>query len=283
VERESLLCVLIVLLGGLALQCSAVWFRGADSASDARQLERLRWFALWRPIVAAMFVAAGLVGWATSQPDPVPDHVGPLVFVIGAPFALIFLRAAFRASWSLLRPTSDYSLATVGLIRPRVVLAPELAQSLDQQALEAALAHERAHLRHRDPLRIWVGQFAADMQWPWACGERRFAEWLAALEHARDDEARAEGVDGAALAAAVLGSLRFQTETRGVEARLTGDEAGLQTRIARLLQPLSNAPAQHGPSPLRLAGSLTLGYALAIALGAAFGESLIRPLLALTS
>jgi hypothetical protein len=283
VERESLLCVLIILLGGLALQCSALWSKGEDSASDSRQLERLRWFALWRPIVAAMFVAAALVGWATSQPDPVPDHVGPLVFVIGAPFALIFLRAAFRASWSLLRPARDYSIATVGLIRPRVVLAPELAQSLDEQALEAALAHERAHVRHRDPLRIWVAQFAADMQWPWACGQRRFAAWLAALEHARDDEARIEGVDGAALAAAVLGSLRFQTEARGVEARLTGDAVGLQTRIARLLEPLSNAPIQQGPSPLSLAGSLTLGYALSLALGAAFGESLIRPLLALTS
>ena len=282
-ERESLLCVLIVLLGGLALQCSAVWFRSADSAPDSRQLERLRWFALWRPIVTAMFVAAALVGWATSQPDPVPDHVGPLVFIIGAPFALIFLRAAFRASWSLLRPAGDYSIATVGLIRPRVILAPRLAESLDEQALDAALAHERAHVRHRDPLRIWVAQFAADMQWPWACGERRFTAWLAALEHARDDEARAEGVDGAALAAAVLGSLRFQSDTRGVEARLTGDEAGLQTRIARLLEPLSNAPSQPGPSPLSVAGSLTLGYALAIALGAAFGESLIRPLLALTS
>lgn len=282
-ERESLLCVLIVLLGGLALQCSAVWFKAEDGASDARQLERLRWFALWRPIVAALFVAAALVGWATSQPDPVPDRVGPLVFVIGAPFALIFLRAAFRATWSLLRPAGDYSIATVGILRPRVIVAPELAQSLDEQALEAALAHERAHARHWDPLRIWIGQFAADMQWPWACGERRFTAWLAALEHARDDEARTEGVDGAALAAAVLGSLRFQTEGRGVEARLTGDEADLQARIARLLEPLSNTPNQQGPSPLKVAGSLTLGYALALAFGAAFGEMLIRPLLALTS
>src|SRR5579859_6358802 len=178
VERESLLCVLIIVLGGLALQCSAIWSKGQDRASDSHELERLRWFALWRPVVAAMFVAAGLIGWATSQPDPVPDHVGPLVFVIGAPFALIFLRAAVRASWSLLRPAGGYSIATVGLIRPRVVLAPELAQSLDEQALEAALAHERAHVRNHDPLRIWIGQFAADMQWPWALGERRFAAWL---------------------------------------------------------------------------------------------------------
>lgn len=282
-ERESLLCVLIIVLGGLALQCSAIWSKGQDRASDSHELERLRWFALWRPVVAAMFVAAGLIGWATSQPDPVPDHVGPLVFVIGAPFALIFLRAAVRASWSLLRPVGGYSIATVGLIRPRVVLAPELAQSLDEQALEAALAHERAHVRNHDPLRIWIGQFAADMQWPWALGERRFAAWLEALELARDDDARAEGIDGAALAAAVLGSLRFQTQGRGVVARLTGDEAGLQARIARLLKPLANAPIQQGPSPLKMAASLTLGYALAVALGAAFGESLIRPLLALTS
>jgi hypothetical protein len=283
VERESLLCLLIILLGGLVLQCFAAWSPEESGASPSRQLERLRWLALWRPILSATLVAAALCGWALSEPDPVPDHVGPLVFIVCAPFACLILRAIARALWSLLRPPGDYAIATVGLIWPHVVIAPRLAESLDQRALDAALAHEHAHVRHRDPLRIWVGQFVADLQWPWVGAQRRFAAWLAALEQARDDEARARGIDGADLAAAVVGSLRFQQGMHAVQARLIGDAESLQERVARLLEPLPNTPIQQDPSLLSLAGSLALACALAVAFGAAFGERLIGPLLALTS
>lgn len=282
-ERESLLCVLIVLLGGLALQFFAGWSLRVRSASAARQLEQRRWFALWRPLVSALVVAAALCGWALSQPDPVPDHVGPLVFVVCAPFAGIILRALARALWSLLRPVGECGIATVGIIQPHIVVAPKLARALDERVLDAALAHERAHVEHRDPLRIWIGQLAADLQWPWSNAQERFADWLDALEHARDDEARAQGVDGADLAAAVLGLLRHQHGQRlAIEARLTGTEERLQERITRLLKPLPDAPAGRGLSIMRLIGLIALACAIAVAFGALFGERLIGPFLALT-
>lgn len=281
-ERESLLCVLIVLLGGLALQIFAGWSLRVRSASAARQLEQRRWFALWRPLVSALVVAAGLCGWALSQPDPVPDHVGPLVFVICSPFAFIIVRALGRALWALLRPVGECGIATVGIIQPHVVVAPKLARSLDERVLDAALAHEHAHVKHRDPLRIWIGQIAADLQWPWNNAQERFADWLDALEHARDDEARAQGIDGADLAAAVLGLLRHQHDLRAIEARLTGTEERLQERIARLLKPLPDAPAKRAMSIVRLAGLIALACAIAVAFGALFGERLIGPFLALT-
>ena len=282
-ERESLLCVLIVLLGGSALQIFAAWSLRVRSASAARQLERQRWFALWRPLVSALVVTAALCGWALSQPDPVPHHVGPLVFVICAPFAFIILRALGRALWSLLRPVGEGGIATVGVIQPHVVVAPKLARSLDERVLDAALAHEHAHVKHRDPLRIWIGQIAADLQWPWNNAQERFTDWLDALEHARDDEARAQGIDGADLAAAVLGLLRYQHGLHAIEARLTGTEERLQERIARLLKPLPDAPAKQGMSIVRLVGLIALACAVALACGALFGESLIGPFLALTS
>lgn len=281
-ERESLLCVLIVLLGGLALQIFAGWSARVRSASAARQLEQKRWFALWRPLVSALVVAAALCGWALSQPDPVPDHVGPLVFVICAPFACIILRALGRALWSLLRPVGENGIATVGIIQPHVVVAPKLARSLDERVLDAALAHERAHVKHRDPLRIWIGQIAADLQWPWNNAQERFADWLDALEHARDDEAREQGIEGADLAAAVLGLLRYQCGLHAIEARLTGTEERLQERIARLLKPLPDAAGKHGMSIVRMVGLIALACAVATAFGAFFGERLIGPFLALT-
>ena len=101
----------------------------------------------------------------------------------------------------------------------------------------AALEHERAHVRGRDPLRIWLASIVTDMQWPWPPARRRFTAWLRALEIARDDEARANGVRGADLAAAILAIATAQRAlpTHCATAPLTDDSRRLQDRIARLL------------------------------------------------
>jgi len=164
------------------------------------------------------------------------------------------------------------------------VFAPQLAKRLDNRAIEAALAHERAYVRHRDPLRIWVAQLVTDLQWSWGSAQRRFTSWLAALEEARDDEARAAGVEGADLAAALVGSLRFQSAkccTGGVG--LIGRPEVLQARIARLLRPLQDAVLPRDSSRFAVAALLVLALVLAMALGVACGERVIRPLLALSS
>jgi Zn-dependent protease with chaperone function len=282
VERESLLATLIFLLGGSALQLFAAWPGRTGRVSLSRQQERLQWFALWRPAMPALAVAAWLCGWALSQPDPVPDQVGWILFLAPAPFAIVVGRAVLRAAWALWQSPNDYGIATVGLLRPHVVFAPELAKALDERAIEAALAHERTHVRHRDPLRIWLAQFVTDLQWPWGSARRRFTNWLAALQCARDDEARAAGVEGADLAAAVLASLRFQRGTSLADAAVSGAPEGLAARVARLLQPLPDAPPQREPSPLLVAGSVLIALLAACVLGVACGERLIGPLLALS-
>jgi hypothetical protein len=158
-----------------------------------------------------------------------------------------------------------------------------LARVLDDRAMRAALAHERAHVRHLDPLRIWIAQFVTDLQWPWSSAQRRFETWLAALEHARDDEARAEGVDGADLAAALVASIRFHHDSHGgICAPLIGNRSALEERIARLLQPVA-APGDNAPTALQLAALLTLALMVAVALGALYGERLVvGPLLAVS-
>ncbi|MBV8851978.1 MAG: hypothetical protein JOZ93_07260 [Sinobacteraceae bacterium] len=282
-ERESLLLTLIILLGGLVLQLFAAWPGSAAGSSAARQRERALWFALWWPVAPALTVAAWLCGWALSQPDPVPDHVGYLIFIAAAPFAVVGLRALLRALWSLCRSSHPYrGIATVGLLRPRILVPRELAAVLDAGALHAALTHEQMHVRHRDPLRIWLAQLVTDLQWPWPPAARRFESWLEALEIARDDEARSNGVGGADLAAAVLGSLRFELGSRPV-ATLIGRPDALPARIARLLCPLPESKPEPPPLYLTVASGLAMTWLMAAALGLWFGPQLISALLAFSS
>jgi BlaR1 peptidase M56 len=282
-ERESLLMVLLILLGGMALQLISAGLSARSRSKRFSEPERVAWFRLLRPLIPALLVAACLCGWALSQPDPVPDRVGPLVFIVCAPFGLIGVRALLRAGWSLLRSPDRLGIATIGLIRPQIVIAPELAGLLDDRAMRAALAHERAHVRHLDPLRIWIAQFVTDLQWPWTSAQKRFERWLAALEHARDDEARAEGIEGADLAAALVASVRFHRNTAaGACARLTGDRSALEERVARLLQPLTREPKVGTPTTLQVALLLMLALMVAVALGVVYGERFVGTLLALS-
>lgn len=297
-ERESLLFILIVLLGGVALQ-PFVWWPSARLADlPPMELERASWRRLWYPVVPTLLVAAWLCGWALRQPDPVRDPVDLWVLsAVWAPFALIFARAAARAVWALLRNPIDRGVSTIGLFQPQVVFPPFLAKQLEDGVIRAALAHERAHALHRDPLRIWLAQLVTDLQWPWPRAARRLEVWLEALELARDDEARAEGAEGADIAAAVLESVRYLerttaarsparlTGTQLAHARLIGDPAALRQRVSRLLAPLPQPP--HGTSAalglLEHAGLLLIPLLLAaFVLGALYGERLIRPLLGMS-
>lgn len=293
-ERESLLTLLIVVCSGLLLQLLAWWPLRVQAEVSARYLERRYWVRLWAPAVPAFIAAAWLCGWALSEPDPVPDRlgVGGLVAVC-VPFAVLFLRALARAVWSLLSEPEDCGIYTVGLLRPYIVFSPFLARQLDETAVHAALEHERAHARHRDPLRMWLAQFITDLQWPWPAAQKRQSAWLYALECARDDEARANGVDGADLAAAVLATMRFHQFSKGkspinhstADARLVGDMALLRTRVSRLLAPLPEPThdAKRFLSLERVALLLIPVLLSALVLGDRLGELVLRPLLMLTS
>lgn len=290
-ERESLLTLLLLVLGGIALQPLAI----AAPRSHATGVERQAWIRLLLPIAPALLTAAWLCGWALREPDPVADRVNRWV-LIGAclPFAIVFARATARALWALARDPSQAGVCTAGLLRPRVVFSPFLAKTLDDAALEAAWKHEQAHARHRDPLRIWLAQFATDLQWPWPGAHTRFEAWLEALEYARDDEARRHGASGEALAAALLATLRHTNALHGADAaprgqaavaqaRLVGSRNALQRRIARLLAPLPAKPVSN-TSDRAWYGTHFVGLLLiAAALGACYGEPIVRELLAWTS
>ena len=160
-----------------------------------------------------------------------------------------------RAVRSLSRDGSFVPAATVGVVRPRVMLSP------CPRAL-GALPQSSKHARYRDPLRIWLAQVATDLQWPWPAAARRFYAWLEALEWARDDEARRGGIEGEDGARA---------PALPVAPAATADADALRTRIARLLGPL---PAESRLAP-RTSALVAGALLTAVAAGAAFGEAVL--------
>jgi BlaR1 peptidase M56 len=280
VNRDLVLVTLIVGLCG-----SAIWLAGwlpvhasGPDEESGRAAERRSWLALWLPLVPAAAALAALGGWALQEPRRTDEILRPLTPLFVAPIAGIWLRAAWRAGRALARPRVPPLAATLGLFRPRIAIDARLSGDLDEAAREAVLAHEQAHCRHRDPLRIWLVQIATDLQWPSPRAAARFDCWRQALELARDEEARGRGIDGEDLAAALVGAARL-AQSRAVSslATLVDVEQALVLRVDRLLAPLRAPAARRWLFRLAFVGSLALLTASAI-FGLAHGDLLVRAL-----
>ena len=290
--RETLLSLLIVLFGGLVMQPLALLPWGGPVEASPVAAERTAWRRLWLPVLPTLVVGAWLCGWALREPDPVTTPFDHGV-IIGAslPFVAVALRAALRALWVLLRQPVELPVCTIGFLHPRVVFDPYLARILDDGPIHAALEHERAHARHRDPLRIWLAQLATDLQWPWPWAHRRLQAWLELLEHARDDEARGHGASGTDLATAVVATARHARRAPrptldawlpGSQAALLGDARLLAVRVERLLAPLPQRTRVTEASAWGAVTALTLLAVLlcaVLALGVAFGNDILYPFL----
>ncbi|MDW8363137.1 MAG: TolC family protein [Myxococcales bacterium] len=149
------------------------------------------------------------------------------------------LLARVDVSW-----TAPAPIATIGLLRPRVVLDPRFAQSLDDDSLLAALRHEAAHVRARDPLRYallhWALRVHPAGRWLLGGQQRR---WLLAHESGCDRDAVLAGSPPAALAHALVRAARFDGP-RLAAPLPARDVAGLRLRVELLLAyPEGGAPA----------------------------------------
>ena len=270
-DRELVLVGLMVSAVGVTLLAGAPWLRTIAPTASARQWERASWRALWSPIIPAVVVVSVLVGWALMEPAQSDEQLPSSALVVGTLFIGLWIRAAIRAVRAL-KDDRSVAAGTIGLWRPRVVLSDELITLLDRDALEAVRAHEAAHRRHRDPLRIWLAQLVTDLQWPWPAAQKRFKHWRYVLELARDEEGRVYGADGVDLAAAVLLAARLNIP-RLAGASLIENQIGIEERIARLL-----APVHAGDVPIAMAGTLALFPVslLGVLSGVRFGEGLVQ-------
>lgn len=277
-DRELVLAILVALFCGGALTVAGWYPTGSPHAASAAALERRAWRRMWVPFGPAVLLFAALCGWALVEPADAECVPNSLLWA-AVPFAAVLARALWRAVRALRASHYDAGVGTIGLFQPRIVLSAHLATCLDAHALAAALEHERAHARHRDPFRLWLAQLGSDLLWPWPSAYARFLCWRRALELARDEEARLNGISGADLAAAILGALRFSAASAPLSAAtLAGDESFIKERIARLMRPLeATAPHTLVMWPLALA----VGALFAVRLGTAFGERVVRTVLGL--
>lgn len=281
-DREIVLTVLALVLCGPLLCVGAWWPLPRADGSSARHIEPACWTRMWLPLLPAVIVLAALCGWALREPDNAEPVPFPLLLAT-LPFAAVWCRAGVRAIRTCGVSPVAVPAGTVGLLRPTAIVSPQLIAVLDGRALAAVGAHEEAHARHCDPLRIWLAQLVTDLQWPSPAAAARLHKWLEALELARDEEARRAGIDGVDLATAILAAARVSAGLARRSAIATlGDKAeALAERIRRLLAPLPQVELV-SESRWRL---ILLGASVvtAMVVGALCGETAVHALLVLVA
>ena len=216
-----------------------------------------------------------MAGWVAQESNPSDELVPRALAIPAGLVGLVVMRAGLRATRSALRKSSDLPIATVGLLRPRVVVSEEFRAAANPSVLSAALAHEEAHRRARDPLRIWGARFVTDLQWPLSGARARLERWHLGLELRRDDEAIRAGASPTALAEGLLiaAELIRSESLGGAAAAMTGDGGGLALRVRRLLS--NEAGARDGGREGTWWGSWAVILGAFALLGAAYGDAFL--------
>ena len=145
----------------------------------------------------------------------------------------------------------------MGLLQPRVMVTAGLIDRLDDTELAAVLAHERHHLRRRDPLRLLLLNALAGAMFMFPVAAILRQRWKARIELAADRAAVAVAPRGA-LASALLAVLASRST------RLPG-VAGLSVTEARIAHLAGNPALPPIPLP---AAMVSLGLVAVIVLGA---------------
>lgn len=273
--REFVFVVLASLVFQALLPLGLLLVRRSSTASDppdssGAALERAAAKALWLPLFPGALGLSAVVGWLIVEP-PVAERLPPFVIALATPTLIVVGRALVRAVKAAF-PPPVHAAATLGLVSPRVVVAPSFARHLDERVQHAVVAHELAHARNRDPLRLWIAQVVADLQWPAPSARMRLELWREALELARDEEARAH-VEGEDLAAGVLSAARLGCANSFTVAGVVAPSP-LRRRIERLLAPLPvRKPARASFSPYALS---IAALAVALHAGMRWGETVVQ-------
>lgn len=153
---------------------------------------------------------------------------------------------------------------TTGALRGRVLLSESVERALTPHQLQAALEHERAHIRRRDVLAADLLALLALATTP-ATGRKAAQVWSAAAEEAADAEAAAR-VGALELAEALLAVSRLRA--RPLAASMGSVGTALKQRVERLVE----GPA--APRPARAFTFLALMAALELLLAALTAEPL---------
>jgi Zn-dependent protease with chaperone function len=156
------------------------------------------------------------------------------------------------------------AIATEGLVTPRIVVRTGFAAMLDDEALAAALHHEVAHVRARDPFRYALVDWALSIQ---PFGRRllggELAQWVVAREAHCDRDAVLAGADPRALAHALVVAAREGTGVRPVGLGATAIDV-LRLRVELLLAYAEQMPQQQHHRRVLAPTLMLLGFATAM-------------------
>ena len=141
---------------------------------------------------------------------------------------------------------------TYGLIWPRILVSTGLAAALTPAEISAVLAHEREHLRHRDPLRLLAARLAA--AWGWYLPAAGWLARRAALRRELAADRAAAGSAGRGVLAGALLKLASRPACPAVAAASPAGE-GRRSLEARVTQLEAGRPPRQRPAVSRLLAS----------------------------
>ena len=143
----------------------------------------------------------------------------------------------------------DAIAVTYALIRPRILVSTALADALTQAEVAAVLAHEREHLRRRDPLRLLATRLLC--AWCWYLPAARWLGRRIMLRRELAADRAAAGLAGPGMLAGALLKLTSLPACPAVAAASPAPDApgSLEARVAQLE---GGRPPRQRPAPLRL-------------------------------
>jgi hypothetical protein len=255
--RLIILCLasfFLVQLGvGLVARLAIPRLASAAIRMDAKSGARLALALRWLPLLLALLVVAGVCipSYLRFEPGDIGEEIGPVGLAAAVLGLAVWAAAFFRGSRQVVRSRRCIRgfasgrrpvLAVTGILSARVLISPKVVESLDQEQLEAALAHERAHVASHDNLKRLLLAFTPGLL-PGISGlasaERlwtRLAEWAADDQAVAGDPGRAVVLATALVRVARLGSVPVPLASSMIE----GDD--LSARVARLLAPQVPTP-----------------------------------------
>jgi len=154
--------------------------------------------------------------------QPVPPRVQNAAAVLGCAGRLDVVAA------------EEAFAVTYGLIWPRILVSTNLATALAPGEITAVLAHEREHLRSRDPLRLLAARLFAG--WGWYLPAAQWLSGRVALRRELAADRASAGCAGRAVLAGALLKLASRPACPAVAAASAAGDGSrsLEARVAQL-------------------------------------------------
>lgn len=265
-----------LLTAGVARACRRILWK----CSARTRAEILFVMRIGPPVVAIVAIATFMIpSYLKYEPyatkETVSWKLGALAAISAIGVALAILRGvrSWLATRSLLKQWLNAStsihldaitvptfvlqhsfpiIAVVGAIRPRLFIASHVLESLSEEELAAAIAHEYGHLAAQDNFKRSVMRISRAALLIIPCGRWLDRTWSEASESAADEHAAQQSSEVALdLASALVRIARMipagqrQTLPAAVSGFLMSEDApGVKVRVSRLVELAATDPRQ---------------------------------------